>query len=61
MDHHFTVNQVMKEILTPEAINRMIEIDFSKRKVSNEHGLSQEDQLFLKKVEQGTKKKSKAQ
>ncbi|CAB4017958.1 Hypothetical predicted protein, partial [Paramuricea clavata] len=56
MDHHFAVDQVVKEILTPEAFNRMMELDFSERKVSNEHGLSQEDKLFLKKVEQGTKK-----
>ncbi|CAB4026752.1 Hypothetical predicted protein, partial [Paramuricea clavata] len=56
MDHHFAVDQVVKEILTPEALNRMMELDFRERKVSNEHGLSQEDKLFLKKVEQGTKK-----
>ena len=56
MDHHFAVDQVVKEILTPDALNRMMELDFSERKVSNEHGLSQEDKLFLKKVEQETKK-----
>ena len=56
VDHYFAVDQVVKEILTPEALNRMMEIDFSERKVENERSLSQEDKLFLKKVKQGTKK-----
>ena len=52
MEHHFTIDKVVKEIISPEALNRMMEIDFNQRKVSNEHGHSQEDKLFLKKVEQ---------
>ena len=56
VDHYFAVDQMVKEILTPEALNRMMEIDFSERKVENERSLSQEDKLFLKKVKQGTKK-----
>ena len=56
MDHHFAVDQAVKEVLTPESSNRMMEIDFNEREVSNEQSLSQEDKLFLKKVEQGTRK-----
>ena len=56
MDNYFAVHQVVKEIFTPQALNRMMDIEFSERKVKNEHGLSQEDKLFLKKVERGIKR-----
>ena len=56
MDHHFAVYHVVREIITPEAINRMLEIDFSERKVGDECVLSQDDKLFLKKVDEGIKK-----
>ncbi len=56
MDHHFAVDQVVKEIISPEALTRMWEIEFNEEKGSNERSFSQEDKLFLKKVEQGIKK-----
>ena len=43
----------MKETISPQAINKMFELDFCERKISTEHGYSQDDQLFLTKVNNG--------
>jgi hypothetical protein len=56
MNHHFAVDQVVKEIISPGMFNKMMEIDFSERKGNNEREFSQEDKSFLKKVKQGIKK-----
>ena len=55
VDHYFAVDQVVKKILTPEALNRMTEIDFSKRKVENAVYLKKTS-YFLRKLNKEPRK-----
>jgi len=53
LDHHFMVENKVKEIVTPQVLNKMFELDFSERTDDKEQGHSQEDKKFLKIVTQG--------
>ena len=53
LDHHFMVENKVREIVTPQAVNKMFELDFSERTDDKELGYSQEDKQFLKIVTQG--------
>ena len=53
LDHHFVVENKVREIVTPQALNKMFELDFSERTDDKEQGHSQEDKKFLKIVTQG--------
>lgn len=53
LDHHFMVENKVKEIVTPQAVNKMFELDFSERTDDKELGYSDEDHQFLKIVTQG--------
>ena len=50
-DHHFMVE--VKEIVTPQALNKMFELDFSERPDDKKQGHSQEDKKFLQIVSEG--------
>ena len=52
-DHHFMVEDKVKEIVTPQALNKMFELDFSERPDDKKQGHSQEDKKFLKIVSEG--------
>ena len=54
MDHIMLVNST-KEIITPKALNSMMELEFNERMDKNEFTYSQDDRRFLKIVEEGTK------
>ncbi len=52
-DRHFMVEESVKELVTPEALNRMFELDFNEQ----HHGksqYSQEDKRFIEKMESET-------
>lgn len=53
-DHHFVVEDKVREIVTPQAVNKMFELDFSERTeaVKGQY-YSQEDRAFLKIVTEG--------
>jgi len=53
LDHHFMVENKVREIVTPQVLNKMFELDFSQRSDDKEQGHSQEDKKFLKIVTQG--------
>jgi len=53
LDHHFMVENTVREIVTPQVLNKMFELDFSERTDDKEQGHSQEDKKFLKIVTQG--------
>ncbi len=53
-EHHFIVQESVKEIVTPEALNKMFEVEFSERR-DDGHFLSQEDKCFLQKMDDGIK------
>ena len=52
-DHHFMVEDKVKEIVTPQALNKMFELDFNERPDDKKQGHSQEDKKFLKIVSEG--------
>ena len=52
-DHHFMVEDQVREIVTPQALNKMFELDFSERPDDKKQGHSQEDKKFLKIVSEG--------
>ena len=52
-DHHFMVEDRVKEIVTPQALNEMFELDFSERSKGKELEHSQEDRKFLQMVNEG--------
>ena len=47
------VENKVREIVTPQALNKMFELDFSEQADDKELGYSQEDKTFLKIVTQG--------
>ena len=47
LDHHFAVQDKVKEIVTPQALIRMFELDFPERSDESAHQYSQEDKRFL--------------
>ena len=49
----FVLKGKTKELINPNAINQMFELDFSDHENSGRHGLSKEDRRFLEIVEQG--------
>lgn len=46
--HHFVLESRVKEILTPQTLNKMFELDFNERSCEMEHGHSIQDKEFLK-------------
>ena len=56
LDHHFAVEDKVKEIITPQALIRMFELDFPKRSDERAHQYSQEDKKFLEIVNKGIKR-----
>ena len=42
-DHHFMVEDKVKEIVTPQALNKMFELDFSEKPDDKKQGHYQED------------------
>ena len=53
LDHHLMVENKVREIVTPQAVNKIFELDFSEQTDDKELGYSQEDKQFLKIVMQG--------
>ena len=53
LDHHFMVEDKVREIITPQAVNKMFQLDFSEQTDGKELGYSQEDKLFFNIVTQG--------
>ena len=47
LDHHFMVESRVKEIVTPQALNKMLELDFRERTEDKEQENSREDTKFL--------------
>ena len=47
LDHHFMVESGVREIVTPQAFNKMFELDFSERTEDKEEEYSREDTKFL--------------
>ena len=45
LDHHFMVESRVKEIVTPQALNKMLELDFSERMEDKEQENSREDKV----------------
>ena len=45
-DHHFIIEKSVKELVTPEALNKMFEFEFNKRHCDENHPF-QEDKRFL--------------
>ena len=56
LDHHFAVEDKVKEIVTPQALIRMFELDFPERSDERAHQYSQEDKKFLEIVNKGIKR-----
>ena len=52
-DHHFKVENKVREVATPQALNKIFELDFSEQTDDKEQGHSQKDKQFLKIVTQG--------
>jgi len=53
LDHHFMVESKVREIVTPQALNEMLQLDFSGRTGEKDQEYSQEDKTFLTVVNQG--------
>ena len=53
LDHHFMVENKVREIVSPQVLNKMFELDFSERTDDKEQAHSQEDKKFLEIVAQG--------
>ena len=56
--HHFVLESKIKEIITPQALNRMLELEFNERSGETEYGQSIQDKAFLKKMVEECKFKS---
>lgn len=56
LDHHFMVEDKVREIVTPQVLNKMFELDFNERAEYKEQEYSQEDKKFLQIVNQGTRR-----
>lgn len=54
-DHHFMVEDKVKEIITPQALDVMFGLDFRVRPKEKEQEHSQEDKKFLPMVNKGIK------
>lgn len=52
--HHFMVETKVREIVTPQTLNKMFELDFTEQMDDKEQEYSQKDKKFLKIVCQGT-------
>ena len=52
-DHHFMIENKVKELVTPQALNKMFQLDFCERSDDKEQGYSHEDKEFIAKVHQG--------
>ena len=55
-DHHFAVDDKVKEIVTPQALIRMFVLDFPERSDERAHQYSQEDTKFLEIVNKGIRR-----
>ena len=53
-EHHFIVEKSVKELVTPEALNEMFELEFNEW-YWNENQPYQEDKRFLENIQRGTK------
>ena len=53
LDYHFIVEDKVREIITPQAVNKMFQLDFSEQTDEKELGYSQEDKQFFNMVTQG--------
>ena len=53
LDHHFMVESKVREIVTPQALNKMLELDFSERTDNKEQEYPREDKKFVTIVNQG--------
>ena len=51
--HSFVVETLAKEIISPEAVKRMFERDFSEVKYTDQQTLSMDDRRFMAKVKEG--------
>ena len=49
--HHFIIENKVKEVITPKDLNRMLELEFHERPGDNEYAHSHEDKIFLKKMQ----------
>jgi hypothetical protein len=56
MNHHFAVDQVVKEILTPKSLNRMMEVDFSEKKSVMNMVSLKKTSYFLRKLNKKPRK-----
>lgn len=52
--HHFMVETKVREMVTPQTLNKMFELDFTEQMDDKEQEYSQKDKRFLKIVCQGT-------
>ena len=53
LDYHFMVESRVREIVTPRAVNKMLELDLSERTEDKEQEYSREDTKFLKIISHG--------
>lgn len=53
LEHHFKVENSIKEIVTPERLNKLLDLEFSESVLGNHRKFSIEDNLFLKRIQQG--------
>ena len=53
LDHHFMVESRVREIVNQQALNKMLELDFSERTENKEQEYSPEDTKCVKIVSQG--------
>ena len=49
--HHFIIENKVKEVVTPKDLNIMLELEFNERPGDNEYAHSHEDKIFLKKMQ----------
>lgn len=56
--HHFVLVSKVKEIITPQAFNKMFKLQFSERSCEQEYGHSIQDEAFLKKMVEECKLKN---
>ncbi|CAB4008562.1 Hypothetical predicted protein [Paramuricea clavata] len=52
-EHHFMVEDSVKELVTPESLNKMFELEFNERHCQKEQ-YSQEDKRFMEKIQRDT-------
>ena len=51
--HYFTVEDKVKEIITPKDLNRLLDLEFNTSRSSNDSGLSLDDTRFHEVDEKG--------